>query len=489
MIDHTSAIAKAGLGEPSPMWVAGEWTLADDVLPCFDPTTGAQLATIGNARNIEVDRAVQCARDALKGPWSTWAPRKRAAAINKLATMCENHIKDLARIEMLDAGIPRMFANKMSAKALVRNLQYYASWADKLPGQVVGAGAKGWQITLREPVGVVASIFPWNVPLLFVGSKLGPALAAGNTVILKPSELASLSTLRVARLIEDAGFPPGVVQVLTGDGETGRLLVSHPGIDLISFTGGRTTARKVQASAAETLKPVIFELGGKSPNIVFPDANMNKATMMSTFGVFGLTGQACAAGSRVLAHKDIADKLAAGISQFARSLGIGDPLDPATMVGPLISARQLSNVRTAISTAKTEGATESFAAEVPDKVADAGHFIGPHIFTGVTPEMHVWKEEVFGPVLAITTFESEEEALSLANQTEYGLAAGVWTQDVGRVQRMTSGIDAGIIWVNTYGQLPVDLPFGGFKQSGWGKEGGGDALVAYTRIKSVVMEG
>jgi len=390
---------------------------------------------------------------------------------------------------MLDAGIPRMFATKLSARALVRNLEYYASWADKSSGEVVSASRDALQFTLAEPVGVIAAIFPWNVPLLFVGSKLGPSLAAGNAVILKPSELASLSALRVASLVADAGFPPGVVQVLTGDADTGDRLVRHPGVDKVSFTGGRATACAIQRTAAEVLKPVVFELGGKRPNLVFADADLGKATMMSTFGVFGLSGQACAAGSRLLVHRDIHDALVDGIGAFAGNMGIGDPLDPATILGPLISASRRARVREMIGTARDQGAAQRTAIEVPAKVGDAGHFIGPHVFTGVTREMDLWREEVFGPVLAVTPFDSEDEALALANDTEFGLAAGVWTADIGRARRMASQINAGIVWVNTYGTLPVDLPFGGFKQSGWGKEGGRHALADYTRVKSVILEG
>ena len=472
------------------MLIAGEATTGSETLVAHDPTTGGELARFPHASDDEVDRAVEAARHAVdKGPWSTWAPRKRAACMRRLAALCDEKLKDLARVEMLDAGIPRMFATKLSAKALVRNLEYYASWADKSTGQVIAAGSDAMHLTLREPVGVIAAIFPWNVPLLFVGSKLGPSLAAGNSVILKPSELASLSALRVASLVTEAGFPPGVIQVLTGSGATGDRLVRHPDVDKVSFTGGRDTARLIQRAAGDGLKPVVFELGGKSPNIVFADADLNKATLMSTFGVFGLTGQACAAGSRLLVHADVHDQLVEGIATFSRSMGIGDPLDPATLLGPLISGDRHRRVQEMIETARQEGAVAKASAPVPDKVAGAGHFIGPHLFTEVSPDMALWRDEVFGPVLAVTPFDTEDEALALANDTAFGLAAGVWTNNLSRARRMASRLDAGIVWVNTYGSLPVDLPFGGFKQSGWGKEGGQDALADYTRVKSVILEG
>jgi len=494
MIDHSQAIEEAKLGGTLLMLIAGEARLAveGDTLESFDPATGEAIARFPNARQADVDMAVEAARGAFdEGPWyHDWGPYKRAKCLQALAGLCREHEKDLARVEALDMGMAFGFARKFSAKSLVRNLEYYAGWADKMYGEIIpGAANDVFQYTRREPYGVVGAIYPWNAPLMFVGAKLGPALAAGNVVILKPSELGCLSTLRFATLVKEAGFPDGVIQVVTGDGETGRCLVQHPRVDKLSFTGGRHTARLVQKAAAEPLTPVLFELGGKSPNIIFADADLSKATMLSTMGVFGLSGQACAAGTRLLVERSVYQQVVDGICAFAKGLPLGDPMGRMTMLGPLVSASQKARVLAAIEQGVAEGATLATKVDVPSKLGDAGHFVGPHVFTDVTPEMALWREEIFGPVLCITAFDTEKEAITLANQTEYGLAAGVWTQDRDRADRMVRRLDAGLVWVNTYGSLPVSVPFGGFKQSGWGKEGGRDALASYSRVKSVVMQG
>ncbi len=484
-IDHSASIEKAGLGgDVGPELSGGR-------MDCLDPATGKVLARVGIARQDDIDAAVVAARKALdEGPWiREWGAGKRARCLKKLGDICRENAKDLARIEALDVGMPRGFAQRFDVAALSKNLHYYADWAERMYGETIPQSSpNSLDYTLREPYGVVAAITAWNTPLLFFASKLGPALAAGNAVVLKPSEMACLGPLKVAEWLSDAGIPEGIVQVITGDGETGRLLAAHPGIDKVSFTGGRATARKVQEAASSGPRPVMCELGGKSANIVFEDADVGRTTMLSTMGIFGLSGQACAAGSRLLVHESVHDELVEGIAAFGQGLALGDPLDPSTMMGPLNNARHCQRVASMIERAVEQGATIHRLGEVPEKFQESGTYLAPVIFTDVTPEMDIWRDEVFGPVLCVTKFSDEKEALALANDTEYGLAAGVWTKDISRAHRMASRLNAGVVWVNTYGMLPSSVPFGGFKGSGWGKEGGRDALLEYTRIKNVMVD-
>ncbi len=395
------------------MLVAGEAVQAADgqVSEALDPTTGQVLATVPVAGRDDVDQAVTAARRAFDAPdgWRWWSAGKRARALKKLAALCREQDRELVRIESMDTGMPRGMAKRFAVAALSKNLEYYASWADKLTGETLPQSSPDvLDYTRREPLGVVAAIIPWNTPLLFVGSKLGPALAAGNVVILKPSEHACLGALRVASLVAEAGFPPGVVQVLSGGADTGRALVEHPGIDLVSFTGGGSIAAEVQRVAAPTLKPVLFELGGKSPNVVFADADLDKAAFMSTMGVFGLSGQACAAGSRLLVEREALEPLLERMIGLAGGLGIGDPLDPFTMLGPLIHPKHADGVRGRIEQATAEGASLRWAGKVPEGLGPG--FVAPHVFVDVARDSALWQEEVFGPVLAVTPFDSEAEA-------------------------------------------------------------------------------
>jgi acyl-CoA reductase-like NAD-dependent aldehyde dehydrogenase len=485
--EHAKAAEALAIGKLGRSLIGGAWRDASDHVPSADPSTGELLATVSLGRAAEVDAAVASARAAFEGPWRELGPAKRREALVRLADLTAAEEKSLAQIEALDVGTPVGVGRKLTAKAPARSLAYFASWIDKIYGDVVPlAWSRAFDFTLREPVGVVAAIIPWNTPLLFVGSKVGAALACGNTVVVKPSEVAPLSVLRWAELCEKAGLPPGAVNVVPGDGETGRLLASHPGVDLVSFTGGSETGPKVAAAAGS--RRVALELGGKSPALVFADADLDKAAMAIVLGVFGLSGQACAASSRLLVEASVHREVVERVVELARSLPVGDPLDGGTMLGPLASERQLRRVAAYVASGNEEGARLVAGGERPGGELESGWFFGPTIFDAVKPSMRIFRDEIFGPVLAVTPFASEEEALSLANDTAFGLAAGVFSSDLSRVHRLVCALRAGTVWVNGYGQLPTQAPFGGVKGSGHGREGGRETLETYTQVKNVLIE-
>ena len=457
----------------------------------FDPFTGQPWATIPHGTAQDVDAAVAAARAAFRSPaWGGLKPTQRGKLLVRFAELLEQEADRLAAIETRDNG--KLIAEMSSQLHYIPEwYRYFGGLADKIEGAVLPIDKAGmFAFTRREPIGVVACIVPWNSPLLLLTWKLAAALAAGNTVVIKPSEHASASTLAFVELFEKAGFPPGVVNTVTGfPDDVGAALVNHPDVAKIAFTGGEPGGIAVYKAAAEGLKSVTLELGGKSPNIIFADADLGNAVNGAVSGIFAASGQTCIAGSRLLVHRQVHDEVVEKLVALARTARIGDPKRPDTQVGPVTTLQQRARVLDYIGIARDGGAACVLGGGPPaDPALSAGWFVEPTIFTGVSNQMRIAREEVFGPVLSIIPFDDEDHALAMANDTPYGLAAGVWTQDIGRALRMSERLEAGTVWVNTYRAVSFMAPFGGYKRSGVGRESGQAAIDEYLHTKTVWID-
>jgi len=478
--------------EQYQLLIDGAWTDAADAntFPSINPFTSEPWALVPTAGQEDVDAAVQAARRAFEsGPWSESTPLERATLLRRLGDLIKENVDELARIQVLENGkLMREVGGQ--TLALANHCYFFAGVAESPTGETLASSVPNMQVfTVREPIGVVAAITPWNSPLALLMWKLAPALAAGNTLVIKPSEVTPVSTLVLARLVGEAGFPDGVVNVVTGAGSTGAALAEHAEVDKIAFTGSTAIGKRIAGVAAERLARVSLELGGKSPNIVFPDADITNAVNGVISGIFAATGQTCMAGSRVLVHDDIYDEFCAALVAKTEQIKLGDPMDPETEMGTVASRAQLDKVLHYIDVANDDGANLAAGGSRPDDAALAdGLFVRPTVFTDVTNQMRIAREEVFGPVAVAIRFRDEDEAVSIANDTSFGLAAGVWTNDLARAHRMVRRLRAGSVWVNNYRKTNHVAPFGGFKESGIGRENGVHAIEEYTEVKTVWID-
>jgi betaine-aldehyde dehydrogenase len=473
------------------MLIGGEQVDALDgqTFEVHNPATGELLAQVPLGGKADVDRAVAAAQKAYEGPWSTWSAAKRGRTLQKFAELAKKNMEELAQLERENVGKPIASA-RGEALAVGLVLEYYAGAANKLFGQTIPTSRPGLDFTLREPIGVVGLIVPWNFPMNMAAWKLGPALASGNTCILKPASYTPLSAVRLAELALEAGFPPGVVNVVTGPGGTaGAALAAHPGVGKIAFTGETTTGQEIVRLAAGNLKRISLELGGKSPNIVFADADIERFATESPLSVFDNAGQDCCARSRILVERSVHERVLELFTHATAELVVGDPADEKTQVGSLVSPRQRERVQDYVEIGKQEGARLVLGGGPPDDAdLSGGAFMSPTIFDACHADMRIVREEIFGPVVGIIPFDTEEEAISLANATPYGLAGSIWTRDISRAIRVARGVRSGSISINTNNAVHTEAPFGGYKMSGMGRELGMHALELYTEVKNVFVD-
>jgi phenylacetaldehyde dehydrogenase len=489
-----SDAANKTLGRKPALFINNEWVSSshDATIAVEDPSSGKEITRVVDASNKDVDRAVAAARTAFDdGRWSKLPPMVRERTMIRLADLIEQHAADFAELEAIDNGKPMGMAAAIDIPGSINQLRYMAGWASKIGGstQQPYAMPNGmmFSYTVREPVGVAAQIVPWNFPLLMACLKIAPALAAGCTLVLKPAEQTSLTVLRLADLIVEAGFPAGVVNIITGNGHTaGDRMVKHPDVDKIAFTGSTEVGKIINRAATDTLKHITLELGGKSPVIVLPDVDVSTVSAGAAGAIFFNSGQVCVAGSRLYAHRSIFDKVIEGVAEASAFWAPRPSLDPEGHMGPLVSKEQFDRVMGYIEAGKRDGASVAVGGDSP--TSDGGYYVNPTVLVDVNPQMSVVREEIFGPVVVAQRCDDLDEVAAQANDSPYGLAAGIWTRDISAMHQLASKLKAGTVWGNCHGMIDVALPFGGYKESGVGREQGLEGVLAYTETKSVIIQ-
>ncbi|PYT17813.1 MAG: betaine-aldehyde dehydrogenase [Acidobacteria bacterium] len=473
---------------PGRLFIGGQWVdaVAANTFTTVNPATEEPITQVAEGRAEDIDRAVKAARQAFEGPWAGVSAADRGRLLWKMADLIESRLAEIAEVETLDSGKTITESSRVDVPMAADCFRYFAGWATKIEGETIPVRAPCFSYTLREPLGVVGQIIPWNFPILLAAWKVAPALAAGNTIVLKPAEQTPLTALRLAGIAEEAGLPPGVLNVVTGFGPTaGAALVDHPGVDKIAFTGSTAVGQEIMRRAAGSLKRLTLELGGKSPNIVFADADLDLAVRGASNGIFYNKGEVCTAGSRLFVEESLHDALLDRLSAFTAKLQQGDPLDPKTRLGPQVSEGQMNRVLSYVDKGKGEGARlVAGGSRAPGK----GYFVRPTIFDDVQNGMTIAREEIFGPVLSVLRFRDLDEVVRAANDTPYGLAAAVWTKDIKKAHRAARLLKSGTVWINTYGLYDSAMPFGGYKMSGFGRELGRHGLLEYTQTKSVWVD-